>query len=204
MLRVPFFLVSYATLTGSLFGQVVDLKIKGQINALKKLKVDTFLIYSIPCAGSIPPDGSCNLKETQYLFWLKQNVCFYMEFDYCKNYKPILVDSLNPICFYLLNKKHIDKEIIKPPTYIESKKGNITNEVSVFVDHTCFYEMTFLLGAKKTFKTANDFNLTKAKLDNGKKNIYYKYNQLTKTKALIDLTNELVKKLSPNQAFTSD
>ncbi len=87
------------------------------------------------------------------------------------------------------------------PTYVESKKGDILTEISSTIDHTCFYEMNFCYNGKKVFKTVSDFDLTFIKFDNGRKNMYYNYNQQAKLKKLIDLMVNLIKQLETGNKF---
>jgi hypothetical protein len=53
--------------------------------------------------------------------------------------------------------------------------------------------MTFYVKTKRTFKSASYYDLNFEKFDNGKTNIYYKYNQNTKLKQLVDQLTELTK-----------
>jgi len=171
----------------------LDKQIQHEITALRLSKVDTFLIYSSPCPGSVVSFwvDTCPYEAPQYLFW-KQDASYYLKkFDLCKNYKAVLLDTINPLSFYLAHSKQIDKEEIKIPTYVQSKKGNVITEISSTIDHTCFYEMVFLLRNKKVSKKISDYDLTTIKFDNGKCNIYYSQNQQTKLKKLIDLFKQL-------------
>ncbi len=61
--------------------------------------------------------------------------------------------------------------------------------------------MTFLVKGKKIFKRASDYDLTFTKFDNGKRNVYYKYNQQTKLKLLIDKITELLKEIDTGKRF---
>jgi len=168
--------------------QVIDNRIQKEIESLRAAKVDTFLIYTRPCPGSIPtrlPD-TCVYEDLQYLFWKQNTNCYVKKFDFCNNYKPSLLDPINALSFYLLYRNQIDKEEIKQPTYLQSK----TTAISSTIDHTCFYEMTFLLNDTTILKSISYYDLTLVKFDNGKRNIYYNYNQQTKLKKLVDLLDK--------------
>ncbi len=120
MKKVIFFSALYISIVSN--AQVIDGKIENQINHLRQSNVDTFLVYSLSCNGGLIPLDTCADENTQYLFWTKTSRTFLMRFDYCKDYKAIALDSLNPIAFYLSCKHKIIKEKIKPPTYYEVKK----------------------------------------------------------------------------------
>lgn len=179
------------------FGQSIS-SIEKQMNDfknnLRQNKVDTFLVYLETCTGGVRPD-TCNYFDAHYLFWKQNNLTYVKRFDGCSNYEQVMLDTVNPLQYYLNYKKQIDFETIKMPAYIQSKKGNTQTEISQTVDHTCFYELTFYLKAKKTFKRVSYYDLNFKKFENGKTNIYYKYNQNTKLKQLVDQLTELTKRL---------
>jgi hypothetical protein len=169
-------------------------------------KIDTFLIYEFECSGEILPgdvlSDSCQFDEPHYLFW-KQNGSFFLKrFDYCKTFKPIVLDTINPLRYYLQNKKLIHKEEIKRPTYFETKK--IKNkiekvQVNLVVDHSCCHR--FRLSRDSEYKYAYTYYLDFKEFDNGKRNVYYTHNQITRFKKLIDLTSTLLKVLEKENQF---
>lgn len=163
-------------------------------NNLQQSKVDTFLIYCEVCVGSVRPD-TCNYFGTHYLFWRQNSVTYVRRFDGCETYQQVALDTLNPLQYYFKYKKQIDIETIKMPTYIQSGKGNTQTEISQTIDHTCFYELAFYLKAKRIFKRVSYYDLNFKNFENGKTNIYYKYNQNTKLKQLVDQLTELTKRL---------
>jgi hypothetical protein len=170
--------------------QAIDYRIQKEIEILKVAQVDTFLIYSVPCVGceSIVSLDTCLYEEQPwYLLW-KQSTNYYLKkIDFCKNYNSILLDTLNPLSFYLANSSKIAGEEIKPPKYMKSKNVAISSSV----DHTWFYELTFLVKGKKVFKKVSHYDLTFFAFDNGRKNMYAYYNQHTKLKKLIELIDQL-------------
>jgi hypothetical protein len=103
--------------------QEIDLRISNQIDSLRKSKIDTILLYSLPCAVDLAliPDF-CYVDDEQYLFYIKNDSCFLKRFDNCKTYQTLLLDT-NPLSFYFNNKAIIDKDEIKPPTYFTTEKG---------------------------------------------------------------------------------
>jgi len=199
-----FFLTLLIVLTISVNGQVIDNKIQKQVDRLKHQNVDSFLIYSLSCNGGLISLDTCAYEATQYLFWVKDKSCFIKRFDYCRSYKVVLLDRVSPLSFYFTYKNQIDKEELKMPTYVQSKKGNITTTITTTVDHACFYEMTFQIKSKSIIKRVSDFNLTFKEFDNGKKNLYYDFNQNTKLKALTDQITELIGKLNASNKFESE
>lgn len=66
----------------------------------------------------------------------------------------------NPLTFYIAQKKKIDHEIIYPPTYVQSKHGDTGTSIEQSIDHTCYYEMTFITKTKKVTKNVSDYDLT--------------------------------------------
>jgi hypothetical protein len=177
------------------FGQSatsIEKQVNNFKNSLRLNKVDSFLVYLEACAGRAHPD-TCNYFDAHYLFWMQNGVTLVKRFDGCGTYKQVVLDTVNPLQYYFKYKKRIDNETIKMPTYIQSKKGNTQTEFSQTVDHTCFFEMTFYVKTKRTFKSASYYDLNFEKFDNGKTNIYYKYNQNTKLKQLVDQLTELTK-----------
>jgi hypothetical protein len=194
-------------LTISLNAQVVDDNVQKQIVILKQVNVDTFLIYSLSCNGGLIPFDTCAYEETQYLFWTQNLKTFLKRFDYCNDYKPIQIDSLNPLSFYFVNKLLIAQEEIKQPTYYEvkrTKKGIDTLENTITVDHSCYHKFDFILNGDTSKKVIDNFDLDYVKFDNGKKNIYYSYNQGTKQRKLIDIVSKLIDNLKIYRKFETE
>ncbi len=194
-------------LTDFINAQVVDEKVQNQINSLRQAHVDTFLIYSLSCNGGLIPLDTCAYEQTQYLFWTKNLKTYLKRFDYCKDYKPIHLDTLNPLNFYFANQLLIAKEVIKQPTYYEvkkTKKGVDTILNTITVDHSCYHKFDFVLDKDTIFKVIDNFDLDYVKFDNGRKNIYYSYNQRTKQKELIDIVSNLVETLKQDNKFETE
>jgi hypothetical protein len=202
MRRLLFAIVTfYSTIS---FGQDLS-KIEQRLDAfkdsLKHNNIDTFLIYILGCAGCAYPADTCNYFDARYLFWKNNGNTFIRKFEGCKIYRTLMLDSSNPLTFYFTQKKIIDTEVIQIPSYVESQKGNKMTLIGQTIDHTCYYEMTFLIKTKKVYKQVSDYDLTFTTFDNGKKNIYLDYNQSTQTKKLIDQTTELIKQLNTDNKF---
>ena len=178
----------------SLQGQVVENNVLRELNNLTSAKIDTLLIYNLYCNGGLIPFDSCKNENDQFLFWKQDTNYFCKKFSYCKAYKPILLENNNPLAFYLSNKFIIDKESIKEPEFIRTKKKGVQIIEYITIDHTCFYEMTFVLNKKKTTKSVNDFFLTFNKFDNGKLNTNFKSNQNTKLRLLIEQIKQFLSK----------
>jgi len=178
----------------SLQGQIVENKVLREFNRLTSSKIDTLLIYNLYCNGGLIPFDSCKYENDQFLFWKEDTNYFCKKFSYCKAYKAVLLETNNPLAFYLSNKFTIDKETIKEPVFISTKKKGVQTIETITVDHTCFYEMTFVLNKKKTTKSVNDFFLTFEKFDNGKPNTNFKSNQNTKLRLLIETIQQVISK----------
>lgn len=195
-----FYLTLIITLTTSANGQRIDNKLQTEIDSLKLFNIDTSLIYSFYCVGGYRLD-TCISNEPQYLFWLKENRYFLKKFDNCQNYKPIILDTINPLSFYLSCKNEIDKEEIKMPYYLQSKSKKKEIVMTSTISHDCFYKMNFQLKMESIYKKVSDFNLTFKNFDDGKKNEYYIYNQSTKLKDLIEQLTQLIKQLNTKGKF---
>jgi hypothetical protein len=168
--------------------------------------IDTFLVYSFPCSGGVPFD-SCQYDEPHYLIWRQSGSFFIKRFDYCKTYQTLPLDTANPLTFYLNNKRILDKEQIRQPTYYEVKKNKTkvdTLMITSTVNHSCYHKFRLSLTKKPKYKYADIYDLDFKTFDNGKKNIYYNYNQRTRFKALIDLTTELIKELEKENKFQDE
>jgi hypothetical protein len=166
--------------------------------------IDTFLVYSYPCSGQGVWFDSCKYEEPQYLIWTQDGNYYLRKFDYCNSFSVIQIDSINPLTFYLKNKKVIDREKIKQPTYYEYKKNKTkidTLVVTSMVDHSCSHKFTLPLTRNSKYKYANTYDLDFKLFDNGRKNIYFNYNQKTKFKLLIDLTTQLIKQMETENRF---
>lgn len=194
-------------LTVSLKAQVVDEKIENELSILRQNHVDTFLIYALSCNGGLIPLDTCAFEQTQYLFWTKNSMTYLKRFDYCKEFKPVQLDTLNPLYFYISNQVLIANEVIKQPTYYEikkTKKGIDTVLNTITVNHSCYHRFIFVLNGDTTTKVIDNFDLDYVKFDNGKKNIYYSYNQRTKQKKLIDVTSKLIDILKQENKFQTE
>lgn len=187
--------------------QVIDDKIQIEINRLIQAHVDTFLVYSLSCNGGLIPLDTCAYEQTRYLFWAKNVKTYLKRFDYCKDYKTIQIDTLNPLNFYFNNRLLIAKEVIKKPSYYEvkkTKKGIDTILNTITVDHSCYHRFDFVVNKDTITKVVDIFDLNYIKFDNGKKNIYYRYNQRTKQKKLIDIVSNLVDGLNRDNKFETE
>lgn len=194
-------------LTVSLKAQVVDEKIENELSILRKNHVDTFLVYSLSCNGGLIPLDTCAYEPTQYLFWTKNSMTYLKRFDYCKEFKPVQLDTLNPLNFYISNQVLIANEVIKQPTYYEikkTKKGIDTVLNTITVNHSCYHRFDFVLNGNTTTKVIDNFDLEYVKFDNGKKNIYYRYNQRTRQKMLIDVISKLIDILKQENKFEAE
>src|SRR5256885_613909 len=103
----------------SAIGQSVEQKVD---KFAEDISLDSFYVYSYPCVGYSYPIDSCKRKDTHYLLWTKNNNYFIKRFENCSVSHAIQLNTLNPLKFYILNKRFIDKEELKPPTYYVYKK----------------------------------------------------------------------------------
>ena len=140
-------------------------------------------------------------------FGQKNSKTYLKRFDYCKDYKPIRLDTLSPLNFYFTYHLLLAKEVIKQPTYYEvkrTKKGVDTIVNTITVDHSCYHKFDFVLNKDTTSKVIDNFDLNYVTFDNGKKNIYYSYNQRTKQKKLIEIVSKLLDSLKRDNKFETE
>ena len=197
-----FILTLLMWVSDTLYGQTADNKIQSFIS---EQNIDSFLIYSFPCVGNIGLSDSCKEGDTYYLLWTKNKRYFLKQFKTCGTSKILSIDTANPVSFYIANKNIIDKEEIKPPAYYEYRKtakGFDTIMLSSFIDHSCFHTFSFKVGSRKVEKSVDVYNLDFVKFDNGARNIFYKRNQQTLFKTLIDKTIELISKFDNDKEST--
>ena len=181
--------------------QVVEYRVDKYVEANL---IDTFLVYSFPCSGQGVWFDSCKPEEPHYLIWKQKGFYYLKKFEYCKNYKTIQLDSNNLISFYLLNKKDIDREKIRQPTYFEYKKKGKkidTLQITSMIDHSCSHKFKLPLTINPKYKYANTYDLDFKFFENGRKNTYYSYNQKTKFKSLIDKATILIKEIDARNGF---
>jgi len=186
------------------FGQsATDIKKKAESfqDSLTKKNIDTLLDYTLECVGYYADIDTCNFFDTHYIFWRQNGETYLQRIDDCNTHKAVLLETANPLTFYLAQKKKIDHEIIYPPTYVQLQQDGHGILIQQFIDHTCYHEMTFLINTKKRFKNVSVYDLTFEKFDNGRKNIYYNYNQQTQLKKIVEQITELVKQLEEGKKF---
>jgi hypothetical protein len=184
----------------SVNGQVIDKKID---DFLKQIKADTVMTYSYSCYRSFYLD-SCSYEATRYLLWKQNGSYFIKRFDYCHDFKPIILEAENPFSFYLINKITIDKEKIKEPTYYEIKKSKNkidTLLVTSTIDHSCNHHLMTQINKISKTKYVDIYDLEFQKFDNGKKNIYFNHNQNTKLKNLLDRLTTFIEDLINDSKF---
>ena len=182
----------------ALFGQKInDVERRANIfcDSLIQNNSDTTLTYTLTCVGGVYRADTCDFYHDYYLFWKQNGNTFFQKFDGCNSYKTKLLDTTNPLTFYIAQKKKIDHEIIYAPTYVQSQHGGTGTLISQSIDHTCYYQMTFIIREKKIIKSVSDYNLTFKTFDNGRKNMYYNYNQHTQLKKLVDLLTQFTKQI---------
>ena len=193
-------LILFSTTTYGQNATNIKKKAKEFQDSLMRNNIDTMLEYTLECVGYYSTD-TCKLFDGHFFLWKQNDKTFLKRIDDCNIYKAVLLDTINPLTFYVSQKKNIDREIIYPPTYIQSKHGESETAISLYIDHTCYTEITTTIKAKKTFKRVSDYNLTFEKFDNGRKNIYYNYNQKTKLKKLVEDMAQLVQQINRDKKF---
>ena len=195
MIRVAFIVMLFTLLTTPSNGQVVEGKVKSYVDSLKANGIETFLIYTYYSSGRLPAINPCDSEESQYLFWGSAKQAFVKKFDKCSSHEPVELTDVNPLDFYASNRLRIEKEKIEAPTKLVKAKGSRTEGVSYKVSHSYFYKFRFLNRGSLTEKVISSYALNLDTFDDGKPNIYYKQNQSTKTKELVEMTTKAVKEI---------
>ena len=187
-----FILIQFLWLSNFSIGQNVEQRIQKFVT---DQSIDSFITYSYPCIGYSYRIDTCRPSDTHYLFWLKDTTYYVRQFTTCKTSKTILINSINPLRFYITNRQTIDTEEIRLPTYYDyrKKKNRIdTVEVITTIDHSCHHTFSFNLKSKFIVKSVDIFNLDFMNFDTGQKNIYYDYNRKSKLKILIDDITKII------------
>lgn len=187
-MKLLFFLVLLSSFSSYSYSQIIESKVERFVN---EQNIDSFLIYSRLLDGSFPSPDSCQWEEPNYLFWRVKDQWYMKRFDYCNTFETVLLDSLNPLKFFLQHKQQIDKEKVKEPTHYQTVKRNGRKEVittSITASHQLYHEFKYYAGVYKKTISVSEYNLQFEKFDNGKRNINYFKNQKTKLKSLIDIT----------------
>ncbi len=193
MIRTAFIIMFFALLAKHSNGQVVEGKVKSYVDSLKANGVETFLIYTYYSSGRMPAINPCDSEVSQYLFWASAQQTFATKFDKCRSHESIEISNLNPLDFYASNKLKIEKEKIEAPTKLVKAKRSKPKEVSYKVSHSYFHKFRFLNQGNLSEKVISSYALNLETFDDGKPNIYYKQNQNSKLKELIEVTTTAVK-----------
>ncbi|WP_266205436.1 hypothetical protein [Pontibacter kalidii] len=195
MIRVAFIVMLFALLTTPSIGQVVEGKLKSYVDSLKANGIETFLIYTYYSSGRPPAINPCDSEESQYLFWGSAKQAFVKKFDKCSSHEPVELTGVSPLNFYASNRLRIEKEKIEAPTKLIKAKGSRTEELSYKVSHSYFHKFSFLSQDSSAEKVISSYALYLETFDDGKPNIYYKQNQSTKAKTLVEMTRKAVKEI---------
>jgi hypothetical protein len=180
--------------------QAVGVKVKSYID---HLKVDSVMIYNYICVGGYY-DDSCYREKPTYLFWINNGRSFVKRFDVCQDFKTIELSGENPLTFYIRNKKVIELEQIKEPTFIVAKRGKKKSDtLSIMTTHSCHHDFNFYLGNEFYKKSADDFDLNTYESD-GMQNIYYTQNQNSIFNKLIIEVKDLIVTLRRDEAFVKE
>ena len=179
-------------------GQQVENSVK---EFIKEQRLDTFLTYTYPCIGYEYPIDSCEPSDTHFLIWMKSKKFFIKKFKKCFTSEVVILESDNPLTFYLLNKHQIDEEQIKEPAYYKyqkRKKGVDTLIVTTSINHSCHHTFSFKVNGSEVNKSADTYNLDFERFESGEKNINYDVNLKTKFKELIGRITALIRVFEKN------
>lgn len=190
-MKLLFFLILLASFSLHSYNQVIESKVE---RFVKEQNIDSFFVYKRSLDGSFLSPDSCQWEEPNYLFWRENNKSYLKKFDYCIAFEPVLLDSLNPLKFFLQHKHQIEKEKIREPTYYQTVRRNGKKEVlavTIAAGHQLYHEFQYCTGTHKKLVQVSEYNLQFEKFDNGKRNVNYFKNQQPKLKSLIDITENV-------------
>lgn len=172
-------------------------------SAIIKLKadgVDTFIVFNT-IADNLPiiyTDDICliNNNEVYFLYWIFKGDISVVMIDNCYKYAPIVKLKSPFVKLFTTNLKRVDKELIKPHTYIVpgKEKSKNRNRLNIYREYSSYNTLKYITPQDTVFKIYDVFDLEPAY--NSLPNENYKYNSSTWT---VKLVNMAVKEM---QGFT--
>ena len=191
MLRKSLILALLLLLSSGLFAQN-EARLYNTITDLQQQGVDTFLVFNNYTNGDIllPTTQNCIVdpNEIFFLYWIYKGSTSVIRIDNCYAYQPIVNLQSAFVKGFTENLKKLNKELIKPLTYLlpgEGKKKK-WKRVNVYVDHSAYYSIQYITPTDTIRKTYDLFDL-QAVYDDSLVNENYKYNSNTLTVKLANL-----------------
>ncbi len=169
-----------------------EVRLYNTITDLQQQGVDTFLVFNNYTNGDILPPTAQNCiidaNEIFFLYWIYKGSASVIRIDNCYAYQPIVNLQSAFVKGFNENLKKLNKELIKPLTYLQPGKGKKKkwNRVNVYVDHSSYYSIQYITPANTIRKTYDLFDL-QAVYDDSLANENYKYNSNTLTVKLANL-----------------
>ena len=179
-------------LCSGLFAQD-EARLHNTIADLHQQGVDTFIVFNNYTNGEELPSiaqQNCIVdpNEIFFLYWIYKGSTSVIRIDNCYAYQPIVNLQSAFVKGFTENLKKLNKELIKPLTYLQPGEGKKKkwNRVNVYVDHSEYNSIQYITPADTIRKTYDLFDL-QAVYDDSLANENYKYNSNTLTVKLANL-----------------
>lgn len=183
--------VAFAQNISRLDSAIINLKADG---------VDTFIVFNT-IADNLPiiyTDDICLINNNQvyFLYWIFKGDISVVMIDNCYKYAPIVKLKSPFVKLFTTNLKRVDKELIKPHTYIVpgKEKSKKRDRLNIYREYSSYNTLKYITQQDTVFKIYDVFDLEPAY--NSLSNENYKYNSSTWT---VKLVNMAVKEM---QGFT--
>ena len=169
-----------------------EARLYNTITNLQQQGADTFIVFNNYTSGDAFPPTAQNCivdpNEIFFLYWIYKGSTSVIRIDNCYTYQPIVNLQSAFVKGFTENLKKLNKELIKPLTYLQPGKGKKKkwNRVNVYVDHSEYYSIQYITPADTVRKTYDLFDL-QAIYDDSLTNENYKYNSNTLTVKLANL-----------------
>jgi hypothetical protein len=170
-----------------------EARLHNTIADLHQQGVDTFIVFNNYTNGEeLPPIAQQNCivdpNEIFFLYWIYKGSTSVIRIDNCYAYQPIVNLQSAFVKGFTENLKKVNKELIKPLTYLQPGEGRKKkwNRVNVYVDHSAYYSIQYITPTDTIRKTYDLFDL-QAVYDDSLANENYKYNSNTLTVKLANL-----------------
>jgi hypothetical protein len=163
-------------------------------SAMAKLKadgVDTFIVFNTISDFSpiLYTDDICfiNNNEVYFLYWIFKGDISVIRIDNCYEYAPIVKLKSPFVKLFTTNLKKVDKELIKPHTYIVpgKKKNKKRDRLNIYTEYSSYNTIKYITQQDTVFKIYDVFDLEPVYKSLPNEN--YKYNSSTWTVKLVNM-----------------
>jgi hypothetical protein len=178
------------------------------VKELQSQNIDTICVYKDYCIGCIYPiknetDGCdyFSIYVPTYILWIKQGKTFLSKKDNCFDYFTIEIDSISLWKIFFKNKKHIEKEKVKPFEYIIYKK-NKKEVYGISIDHSRHRDFEMIVNDNNIVMKFDEFDLQEK--SSGETNINYEHNKNLYGQLIICELKNLVQYIEKEKLLTKN